>query len=64
MLLWNRIAFCNGIDINIKGTWYGLHYNWQRIPLFDIINKHRKCNSVHEYGIIIFGLWLWIKIDT
>jgi hypothetical protein len=65
MLLWNRIAIFNGgIDIYINGVWYGFHWNWQRFPLFDVIWRHRKCNSVHEYGVIICGLWLWIKIDT
>jgi len=60
----SRFYWNNGIDIYINNTWYGIHYYWQRIPLFDIINSHRKCNTVHSYGIIVFGLWLYLKIDT
>ena len=63
MILFNRIAFVDGIDIHIFGRWIGLHYYWQSIPLFDIINSHRKSNTVHCYGIIIFGLWLYLKVD-
>lgn len=61
--VWNRFYWIEGIDINIKDTWYGVHYFWQVCPLFGIINSHRKCNTVHEWGIIIFGLWLYIRID-
>lgn len=60
---WNRFYLNNGIDININHVWYGLHYFWQSDPLFGIINSHRKCNTVHEYGIIVFGLWLTYKKD-
>ena len=64
MILWNRLAiYRGGIDINISGGWYGLHYYWQRYPLFDVIYGQKKCGSIHEYGIIIFGLWLWAKVD-
>lgn len=63
MMLWNRIAFVNGIDIRFGETWYGLHYHWQSIPLFSFICGHRKCNTVHSYGVIIFGLWLYLRID-
>jgi|WetSurMetagenome_2_1015567.scaffolds.fasta_scaffold958280_2 hypothetical protein len=59
----NRVCFHKGIDIYIKDVWCGIHFNWQSIPFFDIINHHRKCNTIHEYGIIIFGLWIYIKID-
>lgn len=52
-----------GFDIYLKDTWYGLHYYWQSIPFFGIINVHRKCNTIHEYGITIFGLNLYFKID-
>ena len=58
-----RIVFVNGVDVYVFGKWYGVHWYWQSDPLFDIINSHRKCNTVHEYGIIVFGLWLYIKID-
>jgi hypothetical protein len=58
-----KISWYKGIDIYIKGTWYGVHYFWQSIPLFGIINHHRKCNTIHEYGIIFLGLWLYFKID-
>jgi hypothetical protein len=63
MKITNSIYFNKGFDINILRTWYGLHYYWQCSPLFDIINSHRKMNTLHEYGIIIFGLWLYIRID-
>jgi len=59
----NRVCFHKGIDICIKGVWYGVHYYWQSNPLFGIIDHHRKYNTIHEYGIIIFGLWVYIKID-
>ena len=52
-----------GIDISVRRVWYGLHWYWQSIPLFDIIYYHTKCNSVHKYGIVIFGLWIYFKID-
>jgi hypothetical protein len=63
--LQNRFYFHlkSGFDINIKGVWYGFHWYWQSLPLFDIIDNHRKCNSIREYGVILFGLWLYIKID-
>lgn len=60
----NRVVWCKGLDIHVNGTWYGLHYYWQSNPLFDYIKHHRKCNSICEYGIIIFGLWLYVKIDS
>lgn len=63
MRLTNRIVLHDGIDIAIRGAWYGFHWYWQSIPLFDIINTHTKCNSVHKYGIVLFGLWLYIRID-
>jgi hypothetical protein len=62
ILKWLIIDKC-GIDIWISGAWYGLHWYWQSIPLFDVICVHRKMNTVHEYGLIIFGLWVYIRID-
>ena len=60
----NRIVFVNGgIDICIKNVWYGIHSYWQSNPLFDWIHNHTKCNSVHKYGIIFLGLWIYIRID-
>jgi len=52
-----------GFDFNVKHVWYGLHWYWQEYPLFEIINRHRKSNSIHEYGFIVFGCWLYMKID-
>lgn len=63
MVFFNKIAFSNGIDIFIKEKWIGLHYYWQSIPLFNFINTHTKMNTVYKYGIILFGLWLYIRID-
>ena len=63
MKMFNRIVFYQGIDIYIKEKWYGIHFYWQEDPLFDIIHAHKKCNTVHEYGIIVFGLWVYIRID-
>jgi hypothetical protein len=63
MKITNSLCFNKGFDINVFHTWYGLHYYWQSSPLFDIINSHRKMNTLHKYGIIIFGLWLYIRID-
>jgi hypothetical protein len=63
MKLKQRIIFLDGIDIYINEVWYGIHFYWQSIPLFGIINSHRKCNTLHEYGFIFFGLWIFIKID-
>ena len=51
------------IGKNYWGTWYGLHWYWQSYPLFEIIHSHRKCNSLHQYGIIVFGLWVYWSID-
>jgi hypothetical protein len=62
-IMGTHVEFVNGIDIYINNKWYGIHFNWQCDPLFDIINCHRKCNTVHEYGIIIFGFWIYVKID-
>ena len=64
MILFKRIAlFWTGLDLYVFNTWYGFYVYWQSYPLFDLIYHHRKSNTVHEYGIIIFGLWLYIKID-
>lgn len=52
-----------GFDVYFYNRWGGLHYYWQSNPLFDLIYHHRKCNTIHEYGIIVFGLWLYLKID-
>ncbi|KKK81127.1 hypothetical protein LCGC14_2816580 [marine sediment metagenome] len=65
MIFFKRIAlFLTGIDIYLFKTWYGFHFYWQSDPLFDVINHHRKNNTIREYGIIIFGLWLYTKIDN
>jgi len=58
-----RFSWYKGLDIYINGAWYGLHYYWQSNPLFDLIYAHRKNNTIHEYGFIFFGLWLYFKID-
>jgi hypothetical protein len=58
-----RVCLCKGIDFYIINTWYGLHYFWQLYPFFDLIYRHRKCNTIHEYGVILFGLNLYFKID-
>lgn len=63
MKIGKYIAIVDGIDIWIRGTWYGFNYYWQSDPLFGYIHHIRKMRSVHEYGIIIFGLWLYFKID-
>lgn len=57
------LSLCNGVDIRFHNAWYGIHWYWQSYPLFDIINNHRKCNTIHEYGFIIFGLLVYFKID-
>lgn len=54
----------SGIDVKINNSpWYGIHFYWQSMPIFGTINHHTKLNSIHKYGIIIFGLWIYIKID-
>jgi len=69
MILANRFALhCFsrhlGFDVHIFGSWYGFWLYWQESPLFGIINSHRKGGTVHEYGVIIFGLWVSVKKDT
>ena len=64
MIIFNKIAFVNGgIDIYINNVWYGIHSYWQSSPLFDLIYNHKKLNTVHEYGFIFFGVWIYIRID-
>jgi hypothetical protein len=53
----------NGFDLRINNCWYGIHWFWQEYPLFGIVNIHRKCNTIHEYGIVLFGFNLYYKID-
>ena len=62
-MLFNKIVFVNGVDVYIKNKWYGIHFYWQSIPLFGIINTHRKCKTVREVGIIFLGLWIYFKVD-
>ena len=65
MILLNKVAFTRyGIDLYVNGSWYGIHTYWQSIPLFDWIHNHKKCNSVHEYGFIFMGVWVYLRIDT
>lgn len=64
MKILNRICFTFfGVDVYISNTWYGIHFYWQEYPLFDTICSHTKCNTVHKYGLIIFGLWIYFRID-
>lgn len=63
-MLFNRIVVgLGGFDLLVNGTWYGIHCFWQSIPMFGTIVSHRKCDSVHEYGLIAFGLQVYFKID-
>lgn len=54
-----NIAFsAGGIDFKFKNSsWYGIHFYWQSIPFFDLIYSHNR------YGFIVFGLWIYIKIE-
>jgi len=66
MILFNRLALYQyGIDVYVFNAWRGIYFHWQR-PLLDfgIINSHRKGNTLHEYGVVVFGLWLAFKLDT
>jgi hypothetical protein len=63
MKLFGKIVICDGLDVYMFNRWIGLHYYWQSIPLFGIINSHRKCNTLHQYGVVFFGLWLYLRID-
>jgi hypothetical protein len=53
----------NGITILIKRSWFGIHWFWQCYPLFGVINCHRKCNTVHEYGFTFLGFNIYLYID-
>jgi hypothetical protein len=64
MMFFNRVAFsAGGVDFYIRGRWIGPHVYWQRDPLFGVIHHYTKCNTVRKYGFIVFGLWVYIKID-
>lgn len=59
----DRVCFNRGVDVYVNNKWYGFHYYWQSNPLFDIINSHRKCNTLHEWGVVVMGLWIYWRVD-
>ena len=51
------------VSIYHNKVWYSICWHWQDWPIFGIINRQKTSKPCFSYGLIIFGLWLYLFID-